>query len=63
MYIVNMRDALMQVYDPKAEVLQEARKTGHALATAAAVQRAKRAPAKQAKQRKPPAHPQVHLAV
>ncbi|EIE19839.1 hypothetical protein COCSUDRAFT_58076 [Coccomyxa subellipsoidea C-169] len=54
----NLRSYEAQVYDPKAEVLQEARKTGHALATAAAAQRAKRAPAKQAKQRKPPAAPQ-----
>ncbi|BDA51323.1 probable E3 ubiquitin-protein ligase RING1 at N-terminal half [Coccomyxa sp. Obi] len=46
-----------QVYDPSADVLQTAKKTGNALATAAAAQRAKRAGARPQQPRRPPAAP------
>lgn len=51
---------LTQMYHPKADVLQEAKKTGNALATAAAAQRAKRAAARPPPARRTPASaPQV----
>lgn len=54
-----MRCDTWQVYDPKADVLQNAKRTGHALASAAAAQRAKRAAARPPPNRRPPALSQV----
>lgn len=53
---------LAQMYHPKADMLQEAKKTGLALATAAAAQRAKRAAARPPPARRTPASaPQVNF--
>ncbi|CAL8466322.1 g5858 [Coccomyxa elongata] len=46
-----------QVYDPSADVLQSAKRTGNALASAAAAQRAKRVVARPQQPRRPPAAP------
>ncbi|KAK9902834.1 hypothetical protein WJX75_008005 [Coccomyxa subellipsoidea] len=51
----NIRSYEAQMYHPKADMLQEAKKTGLALATAAAAQRAKRAAARPPPARRTPA--------